>query len=88
MKNSEIYINGMIGLAVGDALGVPVEFQSRWTLKDHPVTGLRGYGTHYQPPGTWSDDSSLALACLDSLRGGISYADMLGKFSSWLLDAE
>lgn len=29
---------GIIGLAVGDALGVPVEFQSRGSLDRQPVT--------------------------------------------------
>ena len=46
-------IRAMItGGAIGDALGVPVEFQSREELYQDPVLGMRGYGTHYQPPGT------------------------------------
>ena len=40
----------MLGLVVGDALGVPVEFMSREDLAACPVTGMRGYGTHDQPP--------------------------------------
>ena len=52
-------VGGLIGLAVGDALGVPVEFVSRSALLKHPITEMRGYGTHNQPPGTWSDDTSL-----------------------------
>ncbi|WP_208600524.1 ADP-ribosylglycohydrolase family protein [Streptobacillus ratti] len=27
-----------------------------------------GYGTHNQPAGTWSDDTSMLLATLDSLK--------------------
>jgi ADP-ribosylglycohydrolase len=41
----------LLGLAVVDALGVPVEFKSRNYLHNRPVTGLMGYGTHNQPPG-------------------------------------
>ena len=58
---------GILGLAVGDALGVPVEFQSREELRKNPVTDMRGYGTYNQPPGTWSDDTSLTLCLMDNL---------------------
>jgi len=57
----------LIGLAVGDALGVPVEFIARDELKKDPVTGMRAYGTHQQPAGTWSDDGAMAF-CLAEAR--------------------
>lgn len=47
-----IWIDGMMGLIIGDALGVPVEFCSREERKADPVTGMRAYGTHNQPAGT------------------------------------
>ena len=50
----------LFGLTVGDALGVPVEFRQREYLQAFPVTGITGYGSWNQAPGTWSDDSSLA----------------------------
>ena len=53
-----------MGLVIGDALGVPVEFVSRDELKDNPITDMIGYGTHNQPAGTWSDDSSMAVATM------------------------
>ena len=37
--------SAILGLVVGDALGVPVEFQSREELEQAPVTGMRAYGT-------------------------------------------
>lgn len=49
----------MIGLAVGDALGAPIEFKSRLEIAGNPVAGMRGYGTHDQPLGTWSDDTTV-----------------------------
>ena len=58
---STIWKDGMFGLIVGDALGVPVEFTSRADRKADPVVDMREYGTHNQPAGTWSDDSSMAL---------------------------
>ena len=61
----------MLGVIVGDALGVPVEFMSRDALISCPVTDMRAYGTHDQPAGTWSDDSSMTLCLMESLtRGG------------------
>ncbi len=79
--------DGMIGIAIGDALGVPVEFVPRNELAKDPVTSMRGYGTHHQPPGTWSDDTSLTLALLDSLvkNHSLHYEDIMDKFSEWLL---
>ena len=85
-KNSlEIIKAAIFGGVVGDALGVPVEFSSRADRKADPVTDMREYGTHWQPKGTWSDDSSMALAALDSilLKGGIDYADMMERFRDW-----
>ena len=77
--------NGIMGLAVGDALGVPVEFKKRDT---YTVTDMTGYGTYNQPPGTWSDDSSLTLATLDSMvkLGKIDPADIMQNFFYWLND--
>lgn len=54
----------LLGVAVGDALGVPVEFKPRGTFR---VTGMEGRGSHNQPAGTWSDDTSLTLALADSM---------------------
>lgn len=53
------------GQAVGDALGVSHEFRARGTFG---CTGMAGHGSHNQPAGTWSDDTSMALATCDSIR--------------------
>lgn len=75
------------GLAVGDALGVPYEFRPRGTFE---CTDMIGYGTHGQPAGTWSDDTSMTLATCDSIRelGHIDTADMRDKFVSWIARGE
>lgn len=36
-----IVLDGIMGLAVADALGVPVEFSSRSSLYKNPVEGMR-----------------------------------------------
>lgn len=61
---------GLLGLSVADAFGVPVEFQTRKELDKNPVTDIRGYGTYNQPPGYFSDDSSLAFGLAESLATG------------------
>lgn len=78
-------INAIVyGHAIADALGVPVEFTSRNALQRNSVTGMRGYGTHDMPAGTWSDDTSMALATMDSLAGGIDYEDTIRRFCDWM----
>ena len=78
-------LGGILGLAVADAIGVPVEFNSRESLRRNPVTDMRGYGTYNQPSGTWSDDTSLTLCLLDSLTNKkMDYADMMQRFLSWM----
>jgi ADP-ribosyl-[dinitrogen reductase] hydrolase len=73
----------LLGLAVGDALGVPVEFLPRVARQQDPVTGMRAYGTHRQPAGTWSDDSSLTFCLAETLArpGGRSGAPDLADFA-------
>ncbi|HEY5751207.1 MAG TPA: ADP-ribosylglycohydrolase family protein [Chryseolinea sp.] len=72
-----------LGLAIGDALGVPVEFRSRSYFKAQPVTDMLGYGTWNQPPGTWSDDSSLTFCLAESLVQGYDLQDIGKKFVAW-----
>lgn len=87
-KRKNIYLDGIMGLVVGDALGVPVEFKSREELKADPVICMRGYGTYNLPKGTWSDDSSMTLATLDSLRNGYKLTDIMDAFVAWLTCAK
>lgn len=41
IKNNRCYKGGLWGLIVGDALGVPVEFQDREELEKNPVIDMR-----------------------------------------------
>ena len=74
---------GIIGLCVGDALGVPVEFTSRESLLNSPVAEMTGYGTYKQPPGTWSDDSSMTFCTIESFCNGYNLTDIAGNFIKW-----
>lgn len=68
-KKNDAVIGGIVGAAVGDAIGVPVEFLYRKQLSENPVIGMRAHGTHNQPAGTWSDDTSMILATASALSG-------------------
>ena len=80
--------DGIIGLVVGDALGVPVEFSGKYDRKIDPVLDMREYGTHNQPKGTWSDDSSMTLATMASIvnKNKIDYEDIMNEFLNWCRD--
>jgi ADP-ribosylglycohydrolase len=86
-KNIKDAVFGAIlGVAIGDALGVPVEFSDREKLKLRPVGDMMGFGAHEQPPGTWSDDTSLTLCLVDSLCNGYDLNDIADKFVRWYRD--
>lgn len=84
--NIETVYAGILGGVVGDALGVPYEFSYREELKKNPATTMTGYGTYNQPPGSWSDDSSMTIATLDSLTYGVDYEDMISRFCEWIFE--
>lgn len=79
----------MLGHAVADALGVPVEFCSRAELAEKPVTEMLGYGSYPVPAGSWSDDTSMSLCALDSLsKGEINYDEIMLNFGKWYYNDE
>jgi ADP-ribosyl-[dinitrogen reductase] hydrolase len=80
-------LSGLMGLCIGDALGVPVEFTSRAERVKSPVTKMLGYGTWNQPPGTWSDDSSLTFCLAESLCRGYSLDAIANSFWRWYKEA-
>ena len=84
MKN--IWKDGVMGVVIGDALGCPVQFETRQEVAGHPVTGMRGHGTFNLPAGSWTDDSSLTLALLESIRrlSGVDLTDIMDNFVKWL----
>lgn len=80
--SSNIVVDALLGSAVGDAFGVPVEFLDRidirsLNLKDM-VTGM-----HNVPKGSWSDDTSMIVATMDSIinsSGDISYENIMHNY--------
>jgi ADP-ribosylglycohydrolase len=73
----------LLGVAVGDALGVPVEFMSRAHLDENPMTDITGWGTYEQPPGTFSDDTSLTMCLAESMAEGLDIVALGNKMCDW-----
>ena len=81
---------GLIGLLVGDALGVPYEFHQPTDLPplteieyEPPSSFRRSHGA--VPPGTWSDDGAQALSLLASLNhcGKLDVDDLGRRLINW-----
>lgn len=86
-KREETIKASLFGFFIGDALGVPVEFIDRSFLKKNHITDMGEYGTHDQPKGTWSDDSSMVLATIDGVLKSnipdIDYEKIMKNFLQW-----
>jgi ADP-ribosylglycohydrolase len=77
----------LIGLAVGDALGAAVEFNSPGSFA--PVTGYRKGGPHRLELGEWTDDTSMALALADSIaKAGWKLNDQADRYVQWWQNGE
>ena len=72
------------GVAIGDAVGVPFEFFSREEMSLKPAYDMIGHGTHNQPIGTWSDDSSLTFCLAEALaNNGYDLTSISFNFHMW-----
>lgn len=74
---------GILGAVIGDALGVPVEYISREQRWSDPVTSMRDVDNPPKPRGTWSDDSSMMLGLMRSLRIGFNPAHQGLMYIRW-----
>lgn len=78
----------LLGLAIGDALGAPVEFLSAEEIKQKHgrVTNYLGGGWLNLKPGEYSDDTALMLCIARSIveRKGSDPEDIGRRFLKWL----
>ena len=73
----------LLGLAVGDALGAPVEFCRRGSFP--LVTEMGAVPAARLPAGAWTDDTAMALCLAQSLllRPDFDGHDLLTRFCRW-----
>ncbi|TAL16185.1 ADP-ribosylglycohydrolase family protein [bacterium] len=83
MEKEERYVGSLLGLAVGDALGLAVEFKLPGTFT--PLTKITGGGPFSLPAGAFTDDTSMALCLAESLvkTGGFDPLDQLERYRRW-----
>lgn len=75
---------GIIGLAIGDALGVPTKNQNREYLLDHPILKMTPRVYDGLPKGAWSDSTSLTIATMTAInKKGINYDYIAENCVSW-----
>jgi ADP-ribosylglycohydrolase len=84
---------GLLGLLVGDALGVPYEFHEPSEIPSFPEIEMvppAGFRRAHArvPPGTWSDDGAQALILLSSLldQGRLDLDDFGRLLVDWYDD--
>lgn len=84
------FIDSIIGHAVGDAMGVPTEFCIREYLLKNPVKEMIGSDKTGQPAGSWSDDTSMEIATIDSFiqNKEFNYDDIMHKWEEWINKAK
>lgn len=77
------YSGSLLGLAVGDALGVAVEGYERGSFEK--VTEITGRPSWELPAGCWTDDTSMALCLADSLIvcNGFDPMDQMKRYVKW-----
>lgn len=82
--DSSLYEGAMLGFIVGDAYGVFYEFEDAADIETSME--MRGYGTFNQPPGAWSDDSSLMLIAAEDYlaHGEFSIERLMDGFVRYL----
>jgi ADP-ribosylglycohydrolase len=83
MYSIERYCGSLLGLAVGDALGVPLEFKVPGSFT--PITDMIGGGPFSLKPGQWTDDTSMALCLAESLieKRDFEPVDQLIRYCKW-----
>lgn len=83
MELIERYRGAVLGMALGDALGMPVEFPD--PNPSEPVREILPASHRGVAAGTWTDDTSMALCLAESLieRGGMDAEDQLRRYLRW-----
>ncbi len=90
-RRSDQIAGCLVGLAVGDALGAPLEFLSRREVRKRYPEGVRDMiDSHLWKKGEYTDDTQMALLIAESLlqRKGFLVTDLAQRFQAWARTAK
>ena len=99
-KKQDIVKDGLLGFAVGDAFGVPVEFLSRKEVRRINLQDMVGRETPKSFKSRWgdlilsgcySDDTAMLISSMDSIikqNGEINYYSIMNNFLEWVLNGK
>lgn len=89
-RQNNQYLGAIIGHAVGDAMGFPTEFSKREELLNNPVIEMIDSPDVGQPAGSWSDDTAMEIATIDSFiqKKCFDYKDIMDKWVKWISKSE
>ena len=76
----------LLGTAIGDALGLPIQFLEREVVAKNPITTMEGLDQFNVPAGTWSDNTSLSFCLAESLCNGYDLNDIANNFIKWMFE--
>ncbi len=84
------YLAAIIGHAVGDAMGIPTEFSKREELLKNPVLEMIDSPDLGLPAGSWSDDTAMEIATIDSFihKKCFDYKDIMDRWVKWINESE
>ena len=84
------YLGAIIGHAVGDAMGFPTEFSKREELLKNPVLEMIDSPDLGLPAGSWSDDTAMEIATIDSFihKKCFDYKDIMDRWVKWISESE
>ena len=84
------YLAAIIGHAVGDAMGIPTEFSKREELLKNPVLEMIDSPDLGLPAGSWSDDTAMEIATIDSFihKKCFDYKDIMDRWVKWISESE
>nr|WP_286887641.1 ADP-ribosylglycohydrolase family protein [Aneurinibacillus sp. UBA3580] len=73
----------MLGLAIGDCVGVNLEFKPPGSFQ--PITDIIGGGSFHLQKGEYTDDTSMALCLAESLieNNGFNAKDQMNRYVKW-----
>ena len=84
------YLAAIIGHAVSDAMGIPTEFSKREERLKNPVLEMIDSPDLGLPAGSWSDDTAMEIATIDSFihKKCFDYKDIMDRWVKWINESE